>query len=291
MQDEQRDAAHALLATLEADARTIERQSASVSMQIAELRAELGDQPPPISAEVVQYRGELALRLGAAERKTVGWCGEEWERVTTHTTMLGLLMLEVYRAHGDRLGIDLGRLLEHALVHDLVEAICGDTPTLSISDEDRAAKERAEAQALDTIRQRDPAIAAAVDRYEEGKAAGDVHAVLVYVVDKLCARVNHAINTPWAALKAQGVAASALEGLCDAQASTLAEKCPQAAFLVPLLDEFRDRSIAAMRRPPAWAWHAACEQPMVKPCDRCAAVLVSSRGLGRLPQPCPIDDR
>lgn len=104
----------------------------------------------------------LALAFGRVERATFHEDGVRPETDTDHTVMLGIIACDFAQLmgldkpvdldeHTVRPGLDLGMVAQLALVHDLVEARVGDTQTLVISAEERAAKEQREADALHAL--------------------------------------------------------------------------------------------------------------------------------------------
>lgn len=94
--------------------------------------------------------GRLAMTFSRVERT---YCyhpgGERKETDADHTVMLGWLAPafagECFR------DLDLGLVAQFALVHDAVEAYAGDTPTLVITADGRAAKKARETAAADRI--------------------------------------------------------------------------------------------------------------------------------------------
>lgn len=88
----------------------------------------------------------LALAFGRVDRVTLHEDGERFETDTDHTVMLALVACDF--AEYLPCDLDLGLVAQMALVHDLVEAYAGDTPTLVISDAARESKERREHDAV-----------------------------------------------------------------------------------------------------------------------------------------------
>lgn len=146
--------------------------------------------------------GALALRFGLVDRITYHEDGETPESDTDHTVMLGLVAC-AYAAARDP-GLDVGRVAVYALVHDLVEVYAGDTPTLVIDDDERDAKHRREAAALERIRDEFtelPWVAETIDAYESG---ADPEARYVRAADKVMPRITHILNRG-ATLRSHGI--------------------------------------------------------------------------------------
>lgn len=149
---------------------------------------------------------KLALLLGRRDRITAHPDGYP-ESVTDHTVMLALLAAELAPSRLDR-----GRVLAYALVHDLVEAHAGDTPTLvELSPEGQTAKAAREAEALERIRQDLGAESWIVRTIEAYEAQADLEAKWVYTFDKFAPRLTQILNGG-ATVQAQGVS---LVGVLD----------------------------------------------------------------------------
>lgn len=170
-------------------------------------------QPPSpslIPIDAVVDLAVLALQFGRVDRVTYHEDGTTPESDTDHTVMLGLVACAVAERVNDRRMrtsyplLRLGLVAQFALVHDLVEALCGDTNTLRISDASRADKAQREHAALEELHRRFaalPWIAATIDRYE---TLVDPEARFVKVLDKVLPKLTHALNGG-AALREHGV--------------------------------------------------------------------------------------
>lgn len=131
----------------------------------------------------------LTMRLGKVERATRHPDGVTRETDTTHSVMLALSVTRL--AFMDGLPPAPAVLL-FALLHDLVEAYAGDTMTLrSLSEDNQAAKDAAEAEALERIRHELPWAASVIARYE---AQATPEARLVKLADKIMPKLTHAAN-------------------------------------------------------------------------------------------------
>ncbi len=143
--------------------------------------------------DAVADLGRLALAFGRADRITYHEDGVTPESDTDHTVMLGLVACAFATRHLPDL--DLGRVAQYALVHDLVEVYAGDTPTLRISAEQKAVKRERERLALERIERefalRLPWIPDTIHRYER---QGDPEARYVKALDKLLPKITHLLN-------------------------------------------------------------------------------------------------
>lgn len=157
----------------------------------------------------------LALQFGRTNRVTYHEDGKTPESDTDHTVMLGLVACAyAERVNRARLAheqnvfidgshvhsqpvvppLDVGLVAQFSIVHDLVEALCGDTNTLRITSAGRLAKEEREQAALVELRQRFatmPWIANTITRYEH---LADPEARFIKVLDKVLPKLTHALN-------------------------------------------------------------------------------------------------
>lgn len=162
---------------------------------------------------------QLVLRFGRVDRVTFHEDGRTPESDTDHTVMLGVVacaFAERFAPH-----LDLGLIAQLALVHDLVEAKCGDTNTLGITPEGRAAKATREREALEEIRREFdalPWLARTIERYE---ALSDPEARFVKVLDKVLPKLTHALNGG-ATLRAHGVDLAGLREVNGSQREAIA---------------------------------------------------------------------
>lgn len=112
------------------------------------------------AADAVVRLADLSLAFGRIERTAVQHPTGEPESDTDHTVMLGLVACALAQRHNAsllapgrpanaaELMLDLGLVAQFALVHDFVEVYAGDTQTLRITSEERAAKKVREHDAL-----------------------------------------------------------------------------------------------------------------------------------------------
>ena len=132
--------------------------------------------------------GQLALAFGRVNRVTFHEDGTTPESDTDHTVMLGLIACTACPAW-----IDRGRVAEFVLVHDVVEARCGDTNTFGISDEGRKAKKEREAVAFASLREEfgECWLTRTLEAYEEQREPA---ARLVRYLDKAMPKITHILN-------------------------------------------------------------------------------------------------
>lgn len=149
-----------------------------------------------IDAPVVRAVADLArlaMEFGEINRGTFKTDALTPESDTDHTVMLALIATAFAERYIPRL--DLGKVTQFALIHDLVEVYAGDTPTLKISDQDRAAKEAREQEALARIdaefRAALPWIPRTIHEYESLKSP---EARYVKTLDKLMPKMTHILN-------------------------------------------------------------------------------------------------
>ncbi len=136
----------------------------------------------------------LVLDFGKVNRQTFHQDGINPESDTDHTVMLGILGVALAsRLYKD---LDLGLVAQFALVHDLVEAHAGDTPTLmGVNKDFLKQKEKREKKALNKIKK------------EFGKDFGWIHKTIekyekldtkearyIKVLDKILPKITVILN-------------------------------------------------------------------------------------------------
>ena len=162
----------------------------------------------------------LSLHFGRTNRVTYHEDGTTPESDTDHTVMLGLTACAFAAQFVPRL--DLGLVAQFSIVHDLAEALCGDTNTLRIDQAGRDEKERREHAAREEIRRRFsaalPWVPDTLDRYER---LADPEARFIKVLDKVLPKITHALNGG-AALREHGVDLAGLAAVNGSQRETIA---------------------------------------------------------------------
>lgn len=171
----------------------------------------------------------LALAFGRVNRATFHPDGVTPESDTDHTVMLALIAPALAASLRPDLRPDL--VCAFAVVHDLVEVKTGDTNTIGITAEGRAAKAAREAAALVELRKElaaFPWIVGTLDRYE---AQVEPEARWVRYIDKVLPKLTHAQN---GCVAARSLARRlgeplrhALARVHEAQRDELAQKYPE----------------------------------------------------------------
>ena len=138
---------------------------------------------------------DIALATGRTNRATRHPDAVKPETVAEHSVMLALASASL--AGRFFAGMDVRRVYEYALVHDLPEVYCGDVDTmLGLTGEQHKDKERAERDAAERIRRnlggtKFSNIPAIMERYE---AQIDPEARLVRYVDKMLPKLTQILN-------------------------------------------------------------------------------------------------
>lgn len=175
----------------------------------------------------------LALALGKTPRITRHPDGQ-FETVATHTVMLAWCALSLNEAMDLRL--DPAEIARFALCHDAPEAICGDTATLRISADERAAKAKREEAAIAEIEVRTaalPWLSRSIGEYESRKGgnglfstSADLAAAFVHAVDKIMPKLAHVLNGG-VTLGESGIGVDELKALLDRQREDIRNTLPQ----------------------------------------------------------------
>jgi len=146
---------------------------------------------PPVTVDQMVRVGAVALAFGRTYRVTLHEDGVTPESDTDHTVMLGWIACLI----ASRLDVyDVGRVAQFALVHDLPEALVGDTNSFDISDEARAEKEQREQQAIERLEDLFNGIPWLMDTLKAYEEQRELEARLVRYVDKIMPKITHALN-------------------------------------------------------------------------------------------------
>ena len=137
--------------------------------------------------------GKMILTFARVNRATFHEDGVTPESDTDHTVMLSIcacaLAPKLYQ------NLDVGKVAQFAIIHDLVEVYAGDTNTFNISDEDRKRKDEREELAYERIQKEFngiyPWIAHTIKEYES--LISD-EAQFVKMIDKVMTKLTHRIN-------------------------------------------------------------------------------------------------
>lgn len=136
--------------------------------------------------------GQLVLAFARVERGTYHEDGKTSESDTDHTVMLGVIACNIAAKLYPRL--DIGKVAQYALVHDLVEAYAGDTHSFNITQEEKERKDMKEKGALETIRKQFPIFPWLTQTIEQYEALTDEEARFVKALDKCMPKVTHILN-------------------------------------------------------------------------------------------------
>lgn len=171
---------------------------------------------PQRTTDALVAAGRLALDFGRVDRITYHPDGLTPESDTDHTVMLGLVACAIAAQHFPLL--DVGRIAQYALVHDLVEVYAGDTPTLRMPTADiKADKQAREHAAFERIVTEFgttlPWLPLTIGEYE-AKALPEAR--FVKALDKLLPKVTHMLNGA-VTIQKQGMSRSDLAARLDAQ--------------------------------------------------------------------------
>lgn len=158
----------------------------------------------------------LSLLFGRTPRVTFHPDGKTHESDTDHTVMLALAAGAIASSHHPEL--DLGLVVQFAVVHDLVEAYAGDTSTLrALSDEQKTQKKAREHAAylriLAEFNSEMPWLPQTIATYEEQQLP---EARFVRAVDKLLPKLTHMLNA-CATLRKDGLTLEELRDRYDLQ--------------------------------------------------------------------------
>ena len=179
--------------------------------------------PQPVSrrtTEKVIELAQLCLRFGRVNRATYHEDGKRFETDTDHTVMLAVIACAFAAQHNPFL--DVGRVAQFAIVHDLVEAYAGDTNSLIARtdagpDDATRTKEAREAAALERIRDEFaadfPWLTDTIDAYE---SLAQPEARFVKALDKVLPKVTHILNRG-ATLREHGVDACNIDAVNSSQ--------------------------------------------------------------------------
>lgn len=197
-------------------------------------------------AQVLLEVARLSFEFARVKRVTLRDDGE-YESDTDHTVMLSLCACSLADAlYKEKL--DIGKVAQFAIVHDLVEARVGDTNTINISHGDRALKEAREMEALTTI-EHDfgsvyPWIHTTIESYERRDTS---EARFVKTLDKAMSKVTNTLNKG-AALRKLGTTYSEIERhftvQLDEYRAKYGEEFPE---LVAILQELMDNMLVELQ--------------------------------------------
>lgn len=205
--------------------------------------------------EDVVRLGKVALDFGRVERITRHPDqGEPFpvpgplETDTTHTVMLGLVACGLAeRLYPTRLNI--GRVAQYALVHDLVEVYAGDTntlrmPTPASTAEKKAREEAAEVRLIEEFGVAFPWVTGHLSAYHDQV---NREARFVRAVDKILPKITHLLNAA-RTIQEHGVTAEELRARYAAQGLEVARYAGEWPELLELRWAMVDRVVALVEQ-------------------------------------------
>jgi putative hydrolase of HD superfamily len=198
----------------------------------------------PITQGLIDI-GKLTLAFAKVKRLTLRDDGEH-ESDTDHTVMLSLsacaLADKLYKGK-----LDIGKVAQFALVHDLVEAYAGDTDTVNITDERKLDKEKREHEALERIRGEFGSIYPWIpDMIEEYEARNAPEARFVKTLDKAMTKITNTINKG-EAIKKKGTTYEGIKTFFANQLSEYTTKYGEEfPELIAILDELMQNMLIEM---------------------------------------------
>jgi putative hydrolase of HD superfamily len=137
--------------------------------------------------------GRMVLSFAKVNRVTLHEDGITPESDTDHTVMVAVCACALASKLYPHL--DIGKVSQYAIIHDLVEVYAGDTNTFNISNEDRHKKEERESLAFKKIVAElggvYPWVPTTIEKYE---SLVDDEAQFVKAIDKLMTKLTHRIN-------------------------------------------------------------------------------------------------
>lgn len=177
--------------------------------------------------------GRLALSFAAINRTAVYHPDRVTpESDTDHTVMLGWVACAIAARCFPHL--DLGLVAQFALVHDAPEVYAGDTPTLRITPDGRAAKAAREHAAIDRLRIEFgptlPWFPAVIADYETQRSP---EARFVRGLDKVLPKIVHLLDGATGLIE-QGMSRTELAAVFSAQRTDMAGYCGEFTELMGL---------------------------------------------------------
>lgn len=136
----------------------------------------------------------LILKFALVDRATMFEDGEKYESDTDHTVMLAVcacaLASSLYKNK-----LDIGKVAQFAIIHDLVEVYAGDTNTINITKSKREHKEKIELESLNKIEKGFsgiyPWIAETIKEYEK---CDTKESVFIKILDKNMTKITNILN-------------------------------------------------------------------------------------------------
>ncbi|MDB4984089.1 MAG: metal dependent phosphohydrolase, putative hydrolase of superfamily [Patescibacteria group bacterium] len=95
-----------------------------------------------------------------------------------------------YLVETEKLDLDMKKVFEYCLAHDLVEAYAGDTPNFGAGSEDKSTKHEREEHAKNAMRTNIPEFGTLHDLIDEYELQDNAESRFVYALDKVIAPLN-----------------------------------------------------------------------------------------------------
>lgn len=176
----------------------------------------------------------LILKLGRVERLTLDMNGQP-ESDTTHSMMLALYAYDIATKANTRAKqesklqpLNIAKVLLYTLLHDVPEAICGDTPTLvPLTPEASRIKDRNEEEATHHIISSGMVPRSIAPMLSDYRVQSDAESRFVRVLDKAMPALTHAANG-CASIKAQGWDKNRLRARLEKLNIDYQDLCPEA---------------------------------------------------------------
>lgn len=218
----------------------------------------------PELADSLEDLARLSLKFGRIDRTAVYHDDQTTpESDTDHTVMLGWLACAIAATWYPQL--DLGLIAQFALVHDAPEVYAGDTPTLRITEAERAAKAEREGTAVDRLTaefaRRLPWFPDTLRRYEQQELP---EARFVRGVDKILPKLVHLIDHCTGLLE-QGISRAELVAAFTHQRQAMTGYVGEFHALMELWEEV----VCRVLERPELVRCAVCTHPTDTFCARC----------------------
>lgn len=138
--------------------------------------------------------GKLVFTFAKVDRVTLHEDGLTPESDTDHTVMLSVCACALASKLYPHL--DLGKVAQFSIIHDLVEAYAGDTNTFNLDEAGRREKEKREEHALTRIKAEfDTVYPWISDMIEQYESLVTDEAQFVKMTDKVMTKLTHRMNT------------------------------------------------------------------------------------------------
>lgn len=197
-----------------------------------------GEINPSIRVEDVVKLGQLILKFSRVDRATLHEDGVRSETDADHTVMLAVLACSIAREL--RPDLDIGKVAQYALVHDLVEVYAGDTVTISISEAEKKDKRRREADAfLQITNEFGNSFPWLIETIENYESLEDIESRFVKGLDKLMPKVTHILNNG-AYIRQIGMTKAGLIARYDRQNIDMSEYMYDLPEIIKLSDDMSE---------------------------------------------------